>query len=432
MRFIKARVRTLKLFRKPMIKFNKILLLFLVFNISISTVYSADGDWCIEDPNEPPCGGAEGECTINRDGSPGGFVADSAYVEKNFFSFIWNRNNPTIDRYAQVCDTAEVTGRSQIMDHAKVRGDARVSDRVQVLGFAQVFGSAEIRGGAQIRDYAQVFESAKVSGPTQIFGNAKVHGHSRIYESAQVYDNAEVREAAWIYGQAKIYGSAQVYGSAKMYLFAQAYENAKVYGASFIIGSAQVYGNSEIYDGATISQNSRVFGEARIHGQSRVLGRAEVGGTANIFGNREVSGDEKICVAIPQVELAKDSENSENQVTRYVVYGSSDDEPKKTEANNLLKEIHSNENFFSTHECSICLGDELKRNFTQTKCGHRFCTDCLQEWQKDNDTCPYCRKPGTIENSLKVELLVNENETSEQDRQLEGSSETLIGTETSE
>ena len=43
--------------------------------------------------------------------------------------------------------------------------------------------------------------------------------------------------------------------------------------------------------------------------------------------------------------------------------------------------------------CSICLDDysdpEIKLN--RLPCNHVFHKDCIQEWLKDNDTCPECR-----------------------------------------
>ncbi len=57
------------------------------------------GDWCIQDPVNPPCNGAPGRCTIHSDGSLGGFVADTAIV-----------GSVDIGLHASVCETAQVTG----------------------------------------------------------------------------------------------------------------------------------------------------------------------------------------------------------------------------------------------------------------------------------------------------------------------------------
>ena len=54
-----------------------------------------------------------------------------------------------------------------------------------------------------------------------------------------------------------------------------------------------------------------------------------------------------------------------------------------------------NDSLISTSSaiCSICLDDysdpEIKLN--KLPCNHIFHKDCVQEWLKDNDTCPDCR-----------------------------------------
>jgi hypothetical protein len=41
-----------------------------------------------------------------------------------------------------------------------------------------------------------------------------------------------------------------------------------------------------------------------------------------------------------------------------------------------------------TDECSICMGP-FDHPVAIRTCGHRFCSDCLDEWEPD--TCPMCR-----------------------------------------
>jgi len=54
-----------------------------------------------------------------------------------------------------------------------------------------------------------------------------------------------------------------------------------------------------------------------------------------------------------------------------------------------------NDNLISTSSaiCSICLDDysdpEIKLN--KLPCHHVFHKECIQEWLKNNDTCPECR-----------------------------------------
>src|SRR5690348_16547562 len=84
--------------------------------VTASSSYAAR-DWCIGGTNLPPCNGAPGKCTRNSDGSKGGFVADSAFVEKSWF-LGWNV--PYIDRYAQVCETAHVFGAARILNYSQI------------------------------------------------------------------------------------------------------------------------------------------------------------------------------------------------------------------------------------------------------------------------------------------------------------------------
>ncbi len=119
----------------------------------------AAGTWCILYPDTPPCTGLPGVCTLNADGSKGGFVADTAYVEKTNY-FFFKKNKPFIGKYAQVCENA------QILDEAKVDG------------FAVISGEAVISGKAEVFEYARVYGNARIGGTTQVYLNAKVHGNA--------------------------------------------------------------------------------------------------------------------------------------------------------------------------------------------------------------------------------------------------------------
>lgn len=58
----------------------------------------------------------------------------------------------------------------------------------------------------------------------------------------------------------------------------------------------------------------------------------------------------------------------------------------------LVKKINDGNNMF---ECPVCKDDcELKKDsqYKMTVCGHFFCTVCYNNWIKNNDTCPTCRK----------------------------------------
>jgi len=58
-------------------------------------------------------------------------------------------------------------------------------------------------------------------------------------------------------------------------------------------------------------------------------------------------------------------------------------------SNNLQKEsIHERE----TLECPICMDIIQKSECMVTKCGHKFCANCINQWLKNNPECPYCRQ----------------------------------------
>lgn len=65
--------------------------------------------------------------------------------------------------------------------------------------------------------------------------------------------------------------------------------------------------------------------------------------------------------------------------------------------------------------CSICL--ELIKDEYETLCKHKFCKSCISDWQKNNNTCPLCRKELIIHNHQKIyytdlyAIYVNPNTT---------------------
>ena len=64
-------------------------------------------------------------------------------------------------------------------------------------------------------------------------------------------------------------------------------------------------------------------------------------------------------------------------------------EGETLECSPLTKElIHEGE----TLECPIC-GDTILRECLVTKCGHKYCGKCINEWLENNNSCPYCREP---------------------------------------
>ena len=45
------------------------------------------------------------------------------------------------------------------------------------------------------------------------------------------------------------------------------------------------------------------------------------------------------------------------------------------------------------NDCAVCL-EEFKNgaNVTKLKCGHLFCSECIEKWLSNSITCPCCRQ----------------------------------------
>lgn len=56
-----------------------------------------------------------------------------------------------------------------------------------------------------------------------------------------------------------------------------------------------------------------------------------------------------------------------------------------------LDDVTTSEETYDTNECPICIGPQ--ENKLRIACGHVFCTICIDEWLKQNNTCPVCRTP---------------------------------------
>ena len=61
--------------------------------------------------------------------------------------------------------------------------------------------------------------------------------------------------------------------------------------------------------------------------------------------------------------------------------------------------------------CAICLDSILirkgeKEMITLLSCNHVFCTKCIQEWEKYNQTCPTCREPIKSPNGVSTRTAV--------------------------
>ena len=55
-----------------------------------------------------------------------------------------------------------------------------------------------------------------------------------------------------------------------------------------------------------------------------------------------------------------------------------------------IEEVSSNDD---EDECSICLCEKIDE--TKINCNHTFCKECIEQWEKNNKSCPLCRKSFT-------------------------------------
>lgn len=71
---------------------------------------------------------------------------------------------------------------------------------------------------------------------------------------------------------------------------------------------------------------------------------------------------------------------------------------------------------YEESECPICLTNFEETNIAITKCGHKFCLECMMTHGRSNHTCPLCRadickevtkKPDTVEIIEDVDTFVN-------------------------
>ena len=57
-----------------------------------------------------------------------------------------------------------------------------------------------------------------------------------------------------------------------------------------------------------------------------------------------------------------------------------------------IKEHLFNDDEYSSELCSICLDNYKKEDIlNELKCGHKYHNTCIDDWIKNNNTCPLCR-----------------------------------------
>ena len=62
--------------------------------------------------------------------------------------------------------------------------------------------------------------------------------------------------------------------------------------------------------------------------------------------------------------------------------------------------------------CSICIGERPKEVNIES-CNHSFCTQCISNWAKKENTCPLCRKKFNVvynNNNIIVDIIEDKNQ----------------------
>ena len=50
------------------------------------------------------------------------------------------------------------------------------------------------------------------------------------------------------------------------------------------------------------------------------------------------------------------------------------------------------------YECLICKEVKNAKDRVELSCGHDLCKNCLKEWKKRSDSCPFCRSVFEVKN----------------------------------
>jgi len=62
--------------------------------------------------------------------------------------------------------------------------------------------------------------------------------------------------------------------------------------------------------------------------------------------------------------------------------------------------------------CSICFGERPKEVNIES-CNHSFCTQCISNWAKKENTCPLCRKKFNVvynNNNIIIDIVEDKNQ----------------------
>ena len=72
---------------------------------------------------------------------------------------------------------------------------------------------------------------------------------------------------------------------------------------------------------------------------------------------------------------------------------------RDTETPNRNMERRSRNTRDDSYNCTICMEEIRYYDRKRLHCNHKFHKSCINEWLRENDTCPICRAPQTINNN---------------------------------
>ena len=205
----------------------------------------------------------------HRHCSGGGWVADTAYVDKDSY----------VGPDAIVFDNAKVIGNSRITEQAAVYGSAIFINAV-VSGTRAYCGDVLINGHSNFRKHLNNDTRSQCHSSLHDFGNGLVPAHRHkngggwVTDTANVTKNSYVGPNALVFDNAIVYGRvenfAKVYGHARIGLWAQVKDYAHVY------GNARLGGNSQAIENAQISGNVKISGTVTVKGITMVDGNVSI------------------------------------------------------------------------------------------------------------------------------------------------------------
>ena len=84
---------------------------------------------------------------------------------------------------------------------------------------------------------------------------------------------------------------------------------------------------------------------------------------------------------------------------------------KLCKAKNHITDIYTKK-ILEEEKCPICIEPlDNSKDYTVTKCGHRFHLSCLTESLKNSEKCPMCREKLTDKKSIDKEKIINKTIT---------------------